>query len=395
MKLFLQMVGAMVVGLIIVIFALYLYIRWKFRSVFRDFAEALKNIGGAPIPPFRVKLKKKSEVFDDDEDDDLENKEDFLARCQEFAAIGFERIEDYYVEEIPLSMTAFVDRSTSTYGLVYDHPIAGVWCDVGRRYEDGSDWTFGTNRDPLVDYPVNKTMKFFPEQPLSAVVEKFKAEAPSDGAILVSNDEFPRFFERVYAEEMDWRIERGGATEAEIRRIADRDEVECTPQHIQTIQMQWRIAIANFQKERILRRYRKDHELSRSAWDELEDEGVVVYQQMQAEEILQAFDDYYFPDMGFDFGAIDEEHDDPEYGAMRRKWDEKLGEIREQLKTDPPQTIFRRLVENSDRKEFEWEFKASVEKPLPADIWLRHWNDEDDDLYDDPYDGDEDDDGDE
>lgn len=389
MKFFLQLVGALVVALIIVIFALYLYVKWRFRSMFKGFADALKNISAAQIPPFRVKLRKKSEYFGDEDDDYLEHKEDFHAHCDEFAAIGFEKIEDYYIDDIPLSMSAFVDRNTSTYGFVYDHPFAGVWCELIRKYEDGSAWSFGTNQDPLMDYPVNKTVRFFPQLPLAEVVEKFKAEAPVENAILVSNQEFPRFFERSYAEEMDWRIERGGATEAEIRRICERDEIECTPKHIQTIQMQWRITIADFQKERILRRYRKDAELSRSDWDQLEYGGVVVYQQMQAEEILQAFDDEYVPDIGFDFEE-DEEDDDPEYRAMRANWDRRIEEIREQLKTDPPQTIFRRLVENSGNEEIEWEFKASVDNPMPADIWLRSWKDEDDDLYDDPYDEEED-----
>jgi hypothetical protein len=146
--------------------------------------------------------------------------------------------------------------------------------------------------------------------------------------------------------------------------------------------MQWRVAIAEFQQERILRRYRKDAELSHSDWDQLEYEGVVVYQQMQAEEILQAFDDEFVPDIGYEFG--DDEEDNAEFRAMISGWERKLDEIREQLKTDPPQTIFRRLVENSDRPEVEWEFK-----PIPADIWLRHWKDEDDDRYDDPYDEDD------
>ena len=390
---FLQLVGAFVVALILLILVVYFYIKWKFRSVFKDFAEALKNIaGGAPVPPFRVKLLRKKEYFADDPEeyeDVLDNPHDFKARVEEFASLGFEKIDDYYIEEIPLSMTAFVDRETSTYGVIYDHPMAGVWCDVVRRYEDGSGWTFGTNQDPLMDYPVNKTIKFFPTHSLTEVVETFKTEAPAERAILVSNEEFPKFFERAYAEEMDWRIERGGATEAEIRRIAERDEIECTPEHIHTIQMQWRMAISEFYSQRVLRRYRKDHNLSRSDWEQLEETAVVAHQQMQAEEIFQAFDEDYYPDMGFQL-ELDEEDDDPEYRAERDKWERRIEEIREQLKTDPPQTVFRRLVQNSDEKDVEWEFKAAVEKPVPADIWLRHWKDEyDDGEYDDEYEEDD------
>lgn len=392
MMFFLQLVGAILVSLIILILVVYLYIRWKFRSFFKDLAEGLKNMGGVgQIPPFRVKLLRKSEVFgeDPDEYDDLLlNQEEFKSHVDEFASLGFEKIDDYYIEDIPLSMTALIDRNTSTYGVVYDHPIAGVWCDVVRRYEDGSGWTFGTNQDPLVDYPVNKTMKFFPNLSLTEVVENFQAEAPAENAVLVSSAEFPKFFERAYAEEMDWRIERGGATEAEIRRIAERDEVECTPEHIQSIQMQWRMAISDFYHERVLRRYRKETDLSRTEWEELDMEGVVVHQQMQAEEILQAFDEDYSPEMDFEFGE-DDEDDDPEFRVERARWDRNIEEIREQLKTDPPQTIFRRLVEKSTQKELEWEFQASVEKPLPADIWTRHYKDDYDNYGDEDEDWDE------
>lgn len=383
MLFFLQLVGAMVVAFIVLILIVYLYIKWKFRSMFKQMAEAMKNIGGRQIPPFRVKLKKRSEVFDDEDNDFFEEKESFQARCDDFEALGFEKIDDYYIEDIPLSMTAFIDRETATYGVVYDHPLVeDVWCDLVRRYEDGSGWTFGTNRDPLVDYPVDKTIKYFPNHSLGELFEKFKAEAPRENAIQVSNEEFPRFFEKAYAEEMDWRIERGGATEAEIRRISERDEIECTPEVIHSIQMQWRMAISNFHRERVLRRYRKENNLSRSDWEDLEEGAVVVYEQMQAEEILQAFDDEYYPEMGFEYPEEDED-DDPEYRTERARWDRKLDEIREQLKTDPPQAIFRRLVEKSTQKELDWEFKATVEKPLPADIWTRHYKD---DVYDDEYD---------
>lgn len=379
MMFFLQLVGAVFVVLILLILAAVIYIKWKLRSAFGKFADLLKNLGGGGVPPFRIKLKKKSDVFDDDEEDDSENQVSFQQGCENFVSLGFVRIEDYDIEDIPLSMTAYIDRKTSTYGVVYDHPMAGVWSDLVRRYEDGSAWTFGSNQDPLVDYPENKTIKYFPEFSLAEMREKFLQEAPCNGMIVVSDEEFPKFFERAYAEEMDWRIARGGATEAEIRRIAERDGTECTPEHVQTVQLQWRQAISEFHSQRVLRRYRKEAELSRSQREELEDYGIVVHQEMQAEEILQSFDDEYYPGSPFDMP----DDSDPEYQDERDKWKRQLEEIREQLKTAPPQTIMKALVEASDNKEVEWELKASVETPIPADIWLRNWKDEDDEWNDD------------
>lgn len=390
MTFFLQLVGAMFVAFVLLILALYLYIKWKFRSAFGKFAEMLSHLGGAPVPPFRIKLKPRSEVMEeDDEVEDFLNEPDtFEKSCREFEDLGFQKIDDYYVEEIGLSITAFIQRSSSTYGVVYDHPIAGVWCDVVRRYDDGASWTFGSNQDSLMDYPDNKTIKYYPELSLSEMYEKFLAEAPDEEIVIVPDEEFPKFFERAYAEEMDWRIERGGATEAEIRRICERDGTECTPENVEMIQLQWRTAISMFQSERALKRFRKENDLSKRDWEDLSCEAVVVHQEMQAEEILQAIDEEYYPGSPFEMP----DDSDPEYVDERNKWNQQLNQIRDQLLTTPPQEIFKSMVDASDNPEMSWEFKGSVGQPIPADIWQRKWKDdldEEDDWDDEDDDWDE------
>lgn len=388
MTFFLQLVGAMLVAFVLLVLALYFYIKWKFRSAFGKFAEMLSNLGGAPIPPFRIKLKPRSEIMEEDDEasDFLNEPEKFEKICRECEDLGFEKIDDYYVEDIGLAMTAYLQRSSSTYGVVYDHPMAGVWCDLVRRYEDSSDWTFGSNQDTLMDHPDSKTIKFFPELSLAEMYEKFLVESPGEGMVVVNNEDFPKFFERAYAEEMDWRIARGGATEAEIRRICERDGTECTPENVKMIQFQWRSAISIFQSERALKRFRKENDLSRRDWEELSCEAVVVHQEMQAEEILQALDDEFFPGSPFDMP----DNSDPEYADQREKWNEQLEQIREQLKTTPPQQIFKSMIENRVDPEAILEFKGSVEQPIPADIWQRKWKElEEEDDWDDEDDWDE------
>ncbi|MBD3673241.1 MAG: hypothetical protein HUJ26_06905 [Planctomycetaceae bacterium] len=388
MMFFLQLVGAMFVALLLLILAIYLYIRWKFRSAFGKFADLLKNMGGAAVPPFRIKLKPRSEVLDADDEleDFLNHPDEFEERCGEYESLGFDKIDDYYVEEVGLAITAYIHRASSTYGIVYDHPMAGVWCDVYRKYEDGSSWTFGTNQETMMDYPDDKTVQYHPELSVADVFATFQEEAPSDNATTYPEDEFARCFERAYAEEMDWRISRGGATEAEIRRIAERDGTECTPESVAAILLQWRTAISQFHAERALKRFRKENDLSRDEWEQLSYEAVVVHQEMQAEEILQAFDDEYYPGSPFDMP----DETDPEYADERAAWNQKLDRIREQLKTTPPQQILKSMIESSDNPEVVWEFKGSVEQPIPADIWMRKWKDPDeDDDWDDEDDWDE------
>jgi hypothetical protein len=64
----------------------------------------------------------------------------------------------------------------------------------------------------------------------------------------VTPQEFVGRFERAYAQIMDWHIARGGPTEAEIRRIAERSGKPCTDELVELIRGQWAAAIEIFRQ---------------------------------------------------------------------------------------------------------------------------------------------------
>ncbi len=378
MIVFLKFVGAVFVALILFAITVYFYIRWKFRSAIKGFIDALQSIDGPTVPPFRVKLKRYEVVFDDEGDDDyIENKDEFNARVNDFIVLGFEKIDDYFVNEMGMPMTALLHQESKTYGIVYNHPELNVWCDVVRRYQDETSWTYGTISDYYMDRPPWATQHFFPGESLTTVTEKFWKEAPGDGVLAFSKEEFPRYFEKIYAKEMDWRIERGGVTEAEIRRVAKKDGTECTREQIDNIQRQWRTQITEFFSERVLKRYRKDSQLPRLEWEALESHAVIIHERMQAEELYQAFNDVYYP------ATLDEADEEDDYDRKEReRWTARIEEIRESLKQHSPQKTFRELTQSPSKNEI-WELHTSVENPISADIWIHKYEDDEEDYVDD------------
>ncbi|RCS44705.1 hypothetical protein DTL42_17450 [Bremerella cremea] len=383
MVLFLKIVAGFFIAFLLLVVFVYYFIRWKFGNWIKKFADAMKEAFAGGVPPFRIHLRKREPSEEEDEDDWVprENREAFEEYCAEFESLGFIKLEDYFIDEIAAQMRVFVDESTRTYGVVYSHPMLNVWCDIVRKFEDGTGWTFGLVKYHGMDSPPHSTHKFFPDESLADMVAKFQQEAPREGAILVSKEDFPAFFEKEYAAEMDWRIERCGPTEQEVRRIADLDGQECTDQMVQQTQMQWRLAIAEFQKERVLKRYRKEAELDSFQWDYLQNYGVVVHHKMTAEELLNLYDEDYFPVHHME---IEEEDLDDEDIAQQTAWEKRLGELRTALGKGSPQEVFRNMIElGNGSATHKWEFKKSVSDPVVADIWTRTYQDEENQNWDD------------
>lgn len=369
MLFFLQLLGAFLLALAIILLALFLLIRWKLRKWFGALGEAFHMAAAGSVPPFRVTL----EPLSDDSEDPFvwiqrKHKPQFEARSREFEQLGFEKLGDYLIIEIGTPIAVFVDRAAVTYGIVYAHPLIGVWCDVTRRFADDTSWTFGTTAYHGMDVPPFAVQKFFPDVELADVVAAFREEAPSEGAVLIDAEQFPKHFQKAYAREMDWRIERGGATEEEIRRIASLGGNEATDEDVRQVQRGWRAAISRFLCERVLKHYGKAASLNSYERDYLDSHGVVIHERMHPEDLLQAFDQSYFDGNGLELDPEDQE--DAEAITQQQAWQDQLLELRAALDRQSPREVFKTLVAGETNGTM-WEFRQSVEKPLPADIWIR------------------------
>ncbi|MEW4566079.1 hypothetical protein AB1K70_26415 [Bremerella sp. JC770] len=387
MELFLQIVGGAFVALVLFVAIAYFLIRWKLRSWLKSLGALIAQGLAGSVPPFRVKLTKRSSLEDpEDEWVPDEHVQQFESLKEQFEKLGFTKLEEFYIEEIVTPMCVLLDRDQSTMGVVYSHPAIGVWCDVVRRYQDGTGWTFGSTKYHGMDIPPFATQKFFPEESVEQIVTRFREEAPTADMVAITKEDFPAYFEKAYAREMDWRIERGGTTEEEIRRIAEINGDECTDETVRQVQLQWRTAIHEFLSDRALKRYRKQAELNSFEWDHLQSYGVVIHERMQAEQLLQVYDEDYYPDINLEDEA---DEDDDEYSnelrEQREKWNQRISELSAALSHGTPQQVFRDMLElknGSDSQRTKWEFKSSLTEPVVADIWTRTYEDSDEENWD-------------
>ncbi|GAA4442581.1 hypothetical protein [Bremerella cremea] len=369
MWLFLEIVAGFFVAFILLVIVLFSLIRWKYWSFLQMLVRKMADGQAGQVPPFRLKLVEVAS-YEDDWVDEAELPQ-FERLTAEWVKLGFQRWDDYSTEEIMTHLRVLAHDATGSLAVVYCHPLAKVWCDVSRRYEDGTSWTYTTISYHGLDLYPPAHMKFLPQTSPSELWERFQQDAPEEHVVRSKREDFPQRFEIAYAAEMDWRIERGGPTEDEILRAASLEGVERTDAEIRQIQSRWRIAIAQFFSDRVLKNYRSEAELNAFQWDFLQNHGVVIHERMQAEDLLQLYDEDYYPDV-FD------EDDDFEEKRDRKRWNERLKQLEGAMRQSPPQKVFRDLVEvEADGKSnVKWEYQASVVQPVAADIWVRTYEED-------------------
>jgi hypothetical protein len=373
------------IGLILFIIAAYFYLKRKFRigknnsnrvdnndlkNIFSGFMnnmhETIKAHKEMEVPPFRIQIEKKEKLNLSDENDILDSDKKFKKLHKEFSASGLELIENYDLHNLEGTMSVFYDKESEIYAIIYNQTMGDFWYEAVRIYADGSIWTHACATDPCVDYPPNHVHKFFPDTPVNNLINQLKNEAPKNKTVVLDADTFAKYFKKAYASEMDWRIKRGGPTEEEIRRAAERDGNECPQEHITFIREQWRLKILEFIRELVLKDFRKSTKKSRSQWETLYEDAYVVHSKMTPKDILKSIEWAYNPEYTEMMGEEDMNDEDRE---QQEKWDLQLLQIKEDLKQNQAQQVFRNLVEMAPNKDF-WEFQGTSKKPLDSDIWL-------------------------
>jgi hypothetical protein len=164
-----------------------------------------------------------------------------------FQQKGFESAGDYKCMEIPsLIISGFVHPSEQMAGVIYDHPIHGIWVDIFVHYTDGESLTVSNApTGQAIDHMPHQEKFYYRGSSMNELLEKVLAERKEAGRITITKEEFVSLFEAQYQKEMRWRIDRGGPTYLEVRRVAeemggstDRERLENAMHKIQRNWMQ-------------------------------------------------------------------------------------------------------------------------------------------------------------
>ena len=140
-----------------------------------------------------------------------------------FQKHGFDLAGHYECPEMPVvKISGFVKPSEQIIGVIYDHSIAGIWTDICVEYNDGESLT--VSNAPMgqeMDHMPQSTKIYMKGSSLEELLAKILAERKNKGRKTITKEEFSSNFEEAYKKEMKWRMDRGGPTALEVKRVAD------------------------------------------------------------------------------------------------------------------------------------------------------------------------------
>lgn len=278
METFLLAVAGGMVGLVVVIGCAYLWIRRKLRGI----RAALGTLAGAMagIPPLRITLQvaaPERSPFNDDEAVD--------EATRSFEAAGYESIADYTIDEMEgVALRGFRHPRALSFGVVYDHPQAGVFGDVVSLFRDRTVVTVTTGPDSGMDSPhhaerIHQSLDITEPEAAGRLHQCLRQAARGREPVRKRGESFAAVFTSAYAMEMAWRIRRGGVTEDEVRRAAAAGGLEPPDEaQIQLVRAGWRHAIDDFVTEEITRAFEAGASYPSAEWERMRERLTVVHE---------------------------------------------------------------------------------------------------------------------
>jgi hypothetical protein len=291
MKTFLLVVAGVFVGGILFLIVLYLAIKLLIRWLVKKVTKFVEAIAGGNVPPFRISLDKSEKIK-------WSKAKQIKAVTAALEKIGYEQIGDYRVPEIlPMQLDglrALMNPSTATYAVLNGYPSMGVVVDIACDFADGEHLTVSNAPQTGLDRPdfsrLERIELNLAKKAASVAQLHEKAVELQAGrtAKPVSADAFTTVFRKAHAREMDWRVERGGVTAEEVRRVAELQKQEPpTDEAVEMVRQQWRTAIS-LHVDKLLRERFEQYMTKKSPaeWQEVRDRLYIVHEHSDVELVV-------------------------------------------------------------------------------------------------------------
>ena len=285
MKTFLVVTAALAVGVLIVVALGWLWLRRKLRGLGQALGQLAAGLSG--VPPFRITLVPESEP-------EWSEPGGMLAGTGGFEGAGYQRVGDFDVVEMDgVRLRAFCHPAQHVFGVLYDHPQAGVFADVVALCTDRTVVTVSNAPETGLDRPghshhVRLDVRIDEPSGAQTLHDRVVRECADREVIATRPDHFVRAFTGAYALEQDWRIARGGVTAAEVRRVAEvggQDPPDdCAVELVQSV---WRTAIAGFVEHEVLKAYLADDPMPAADWEEQRERIRVVHDHGEADDLVE------------------------------------------------------------------------------------------------------------
>lgn len=203
-------IGAAIIVALLIGFAVFVAI---FLSKLK---KALKE-AQTTTTPNRIHLRERQ----DDPWLDKQKRDSVLSELKE---IGFAELGRYSVDEMPdVYIIACAHKQLNLVSCLYEHPKAGAWSDMVAKFSDETSVTVSNAiRGHELEHRPGHDKVYMAKAQLTELLST--AQEHCKGKELKpapeNSSEFVELMEKAYADEMDWRNGKGGASVEEIERIA-------------------------------------------------------------------------------------------------------------------------------------------------------------------------------
>lgn len=283
----LAIAGGMCFGFVLIIVVIFLAFKFWMRRAFKEFGELAEGMTKG-IAPFMQPLRVQLEEMDEHE---WADKAAVKRVMKPLRTLGFEDGGAYLIDEVPdVSVQALFEPTNAVYAVVYEHPDRGVWFELVSGYEDGASLTSTTAPPSGLDRPPTKVIeRFDADADPNDVYQQHLANRPDQPPQPVSAERFKRDFEKAYADEMDWRFERGGFTEDEIRKNLKSMGTESTDEQIKQVHAMQQTQVNQWLQIKLAENFRAQANISDAKWRRTEHRVIFVHDRLTAEEVHGLF----------------------------------------------------------------------------------------------------------
>lgn len=270
-----QYVGP-VIALVVVVLLAWLEYRYRASEIVRLVVRVVKH--GEPA---RLRLAHRKSL-------PWKNRAEVMQVAEQLHARGFRDAGLYAAEDVPgVRIYGLANPEIHAYAAIYEFPMVGINFDIASGYTDDTSFTATTAKEggELTPRPGHVTIRF-PGADVATVYNSFMEQRPGGEMKATLAESFVANFQKAYADGMDWRNARGGATEEEVRAgAAMRGEQVSDDVIRRTVQSRRKQAVRALQAG-LVERYMEEAGLSPAERDRLRPRLVAVHDQLPPDDLL-------------------------------------------------------------------------------------------------------------
>jgi hypothetical protein len=274
----LKALGIFLILLVVLIFAGIIWL--KYRLKWRG-----DRLELAPVAPVRIHLASSP---------NRKFRKEAAQLISEFQARGLEDIGSFGIKEISgLYIKAFFEPEMNAYAIAYDHPKIGAYSDICVYYAgEGSLVVSNSPLAGILDQRPGYDKIVKKEATVPQLFELLLKNKKNEPVRELSGNTFVKDFEDAYAEDIDWRLARGGPSDDEIRRIAATMDEPTSEEAITEAKKHLKAITALQLTQVCIENYLNESGMTDQEWAKIGDRALIIHDRMEKEQAVEYLSEY-------------------------------------------------------------------------------------------------------